>query len=293
MLSYDVVIIGSGIAGMTAAIYLKRAGLNILVIEQDAPGGQMNRSPNIENYPGFKSIDGPTLSYNIYNQVTDLDCEYLFDKVKGVNFDDKIINTSKKEIKYNYLIIATGRSPRKLNLPEEEKLIGRGISYCALCDGNLYKNKDIVVVGGGNSALEEALYLSYICKSVTLIHRRDEFTAEQETIDEVKDNQNIKVIYNVRLVDYEIKDNKIDSVILDTKEKVKTDGIFVSIGYIPNSEIFDLEKENGYIITKDDYVTSNKYVYACGDIIKKNFYQITTAIGEATTAAASIIKKLK
>jgi len=160
MKEYDVVIIGSGIAGMTAGIYLKRNNINCLIIENDAPGGQLNRSNTIENYPGYVNIDGPSLAYNIYNQVTKLGVEYLFDDINSIDYSNNIIKTNDKEIKYKYLIIATGRSPKKLEILN--KYEGNGVSYCAICDGNLYKNKDVLVVGGGNSAFEEAIYLSNI-----------------------------------------------------------------------------------------------------------------------------------
>lgn len=293
MLNYDVVILGSGVAGMTAAIYLRRAGIQTLIIENDTPGGQMNKSFCIENYPGFKSIDGPSLAYNIYSQVLELKTDYLFSNIESVDLKKKKIITNKKEVKYRYLIISTGRSPRKLDLTNEEKLLGRGISYCALCDGNLYKNKNVIVVGGGNSALEEALYLSGICNKVTLIHRKDIFNAEKVLIDKVTKNKKIDIIYNANLINYNIKDNKLVSVSLDTKKKIKTDGVFISIGYVPNSSLFEVKKERNYILTYTNYVTSMKSVYACGDIIKKDTYQITTAIGEAAVVANKIIKLLK
>lgn len=293
MLNYDVVILGSGVAGMTAAIYLRRAGIQTLIIENDTPGGQMNKSFCIENYPGFKSIDGPSLAYNIYSQVLELKTDYLFSNIESVDLKKKKIITNKKEVKYRYLIISTGRSPRKLDLKNEEKLLGRGISYCALCDGNLYKNKNVIVVGGGNSALEEALYLSGICNKVTLIHRKDIFNAEKVLIDKVTKNKKIDIIYNANLINYNIKDNKLVSVSLDTKKKIKTDGVFISIGYVPNSSLFEVKKERNYILTYTNYVTSMKSVYACGDIIKKDTYQITTAIGEAAVVANKIIKLLK
>ena len=196
MQKYDVVIIGSGVSGMTAGIYLKRGGINTLIIEGDTPGGQLNRASSIKNYPGFKEIDGPTLAYNIYEQLNSYHIDYLYEKVEKVNFNSKTITTKNNEIAYDYLIITTGRIPRKLNLDNEEKLIGHGISYCALCDGNLYKDKEIIIVGGGNSALQEAIHLSKICKKVTIIHRRDTFKAEREVIDDLSNYANINIIYN-------------------------------------------------------------------------------------------------
>lgn len=284
MIEHDVVIIGSGIAGMTAGIYLKRNNINCLIIENDAPGGQLNRSNAIENYPGYVSIDGPSLAYNIYNQVSKLEIDYLFDDIINIDYDDNIIKTNDKEIKYKYLIIATGRSPKKLDILN--KYEGNGVSYCAICDGNLYKNKDVLVVGGGNSAFEEAMYLSNICNSVTIMHRNDNLRADSHSIDKVSNKENIEIILNE-----EIKNIfEEDKFIINNKYKV--DGIFVCIGYIPNSNIFDLEKENDYIVVDSHYRTNISNVYAIGDVIKKEVYQLTTATNDATIASIDIIKRM-
>lgn len=291
MQKYDVVIIGSGVSGMTAGIYLKRGGINTLIIEGDTPGGQLNRASSIKNYPGFKEIDGPTLAYNIYEQLNSYHIDYLYEKVEKVNFNSKTITTKNNEIAYDYLIITTGRIPRKLNLDNEEKLIGHGISYCALCDGNLYKDKEIIIVGGGNSALQEAIHLSKICKKVTIIHRRDTFKAEREVIDDLSNYANINIIYNANVIRYNIMNDKLYSVTLDNNEEIKIDGIFISIGYDPATNIFNLDKDNGYIIVDNNYETSIKDVYACGDVIKKDTYQLTTSTGEATVLANHIIHK--
>ena len=292
MKKYDVIIIGSGVAGMTVAIYLKRAGINTLIIEGDTPGGQLNRASSIKNYPGFKEIDGPTLAYNIYEQLNSYNIDYLYEKVTETDLENQIITTTNNKITYNYLIIATGRIPRKLNLDNEDKLIGHGISYCALCDGNLYKDKKIIVIGGGNSALQEAIHLSKICKEVTIIHRKDTFKAERETIEDLENYKNIKVIYNTNVIRYNIMNDKLYSVTLDNNKEVKTDGIFISIGYNPSTDIFKVSKENGYIIVNKNYETNIKNVYACGDVIKKDTYQLTTSTGEATNVANHIINKI-
>lgn len=285
MENYNVVIIGSGIAGMCASIYLKRNNINTLIIENDAPGGQLNRSNTIENYPGYVNIDGPSLAYNIYNQVNKLDVNYLFDEIDNIDFNNKIIKTKTKEIKYNYLIIATGRSPKKLEILN--KYEGNGVSYCAICDGALYKNKDVVVLGGGNSAFEEAIYLSNICNSVTILNRSDNFRADLLEVEKTKNIRNINVISN----------EEIDSIYEEGEkfvinDKYKVDGIFVCIGYVPNSDLFELDKENNYILVNDDYETNVSDVYAVGDVIKKDVYQLTTAVSEATIAAVNIIKKI-
>lgn len=285
MLEHDVIIIGSGISGMTAGIYLKRNNVDCLIIENDAPGGQLNRSNIIENYPGYVSIDGPSLAYNIYNQVNKLDISYLFDDILNIDFNNNIIETSNKKIKYNYLIIATGRSPKKLDVLK--KYEGNGVSYCAICDGNLYKDKDVIVVGGGNSAFEEAIYLSKICNSVKIIHRNENLRADKSEIDKVNDLNNVEIILNEEISEIE---EDLDKFLINNKYRV--DGIFVCIGYIPNSKIFNLKKDNDYIIVDNHYKTNIDNVYAVGDVIKKDIYQLTTATNDATVASINIIKKI-
>lgn len=290
-----VVIIGSGVAGMTCAIYLKRYDVDVLVIEKDAPGGQMLKSSVIENYPGFINIDGPSLSYKIYEQVNNLKVDYLFDEVVSVKNEDgkKIVQTKHDKIESEYVVLATGRTSRTLNLDREKEFIGRGISFCALCDGNLYKGKDVVIIGGGNSALEEAIYLSNICNKVVIVHRKDKFTAEDSMIETISTLKNVEIKFKANVEKYNIIDDKIKSVILDTGEEIKCDGVFIAIGYVPINDLIDVDKENGYIIVDNNNETSIKNIYACGDAIKKNAYQISTAIGEATNVSYSIIKQIK
>lgn len=290
-----VVIIGSGVAGMTCALYLKRYNVDVLVIEKDAPGGQMLKSSIIENYPGFINIDGPTLSYKIYEQVNNLNVDYLFDEVVSIKEENnkKIVQTKHEKIEAEYIVLATGRTSRTLNLDREKEFIGKGISFCALCDGNLYKGKDVVIIGGGNSALEEAIYLSSICNKVIIVHRKDKFTAEDSMIETISKLKNVEIKFKANVEKYNIIDDKIKSVILDTGEEVKCDGIFIAIGYVPINDLIDVKKENGYIIVDSNGETSIKNIYACGDAIKKNAYQISTAIGDATNVSYSIIKQIK
>ena len=290
MQKYKVVIIGSGIAGMSAAIYLKRGGIEPVIIENNVPGGTLNVIPNIENYPGYINVSGPDLAMNIYNQVNNLNIKYIFRNIWKIDLEKKIIDD---DIEFDYLIIATGRRHRLLNLDNEDKLLGRGISTCALCDGSFYKDKEVIVVGGGSSAITESLYLAGICKKVTIIHRRDKFTAEDYLIEKVLNTKNIKIIYNTNIVSYNIKDEKIVSVTLDNKKKVKTKGVFLAIGSTPNSELFDVKKENDYIITDNNCKTNLDFVYAVGDVIKKNVYQLTTASSEGSIAASAIIRNYK
>lgn len=291
---YDVIIIGSGIAGMTAGLYLKRGGLTPLIIEESAPGGQLNKINIIENYPGFVKTDGPTLASVIYNQVDNLEIEYLYDKVIKVDLtkEEKKIVTGNQTLYCKYLVIATGRLSKKL-FNDDDRYVGKGISYCALCDGNLYKGKDVAVVGGGSSALEEALYLSDICNTVTIINRSETFRADEALRDKVLSKKNIKCVYNSNITEYNIENGKLSSVLLDNNDKIEISGLFISIGSVPSAEIFDVEKDKGFIIVDNECMTSVENVYACGDVIKKNVYQLTTAAGEGTTVAYSIIKKNK
>lgn len=290
MEKYKVVIIGSGIAGMTCAIYLKRGGIDPVIIENSAPGGTLNVIPNIENYPGYESISGPDLAMNIYNQVNSLGIKYLFKNISSIDFGNKIIDN---EIEYDYLVIATGRKHRMLGLDNEKELLGRGISTCALCDGNFYKDKEVVVVGGASSSLTEALYLSNICKKVTIIHRGNSFTGERYLIDKVNNCKNIKVLFNSNVTSYNIKKDTLVSVTLDNKKKVKCSGVFLSIGSTPNSGLFDVEKDNDYIVVDNNYMTNIDNVYAIGDVIKKDVYQLTTASSEGSICANNILKKEK
>lgn len=291
---YDVIIIGSGIAGMTSAIYLKRGGLNPLIIEEGTPGGQLNKINIIENYPGYIKTDGPSLALEIYNQVNNLNIEYLYDKVLSVELTEKEkkVNVGNKTLLCEYLVIATGRLSKKL-FNDDDRYMGKGISYCALCDGNLYKGQNVAVVGGGNSAMEEALYLSDICKNVTIINRNNEFKGEQTLIDSILSKNNINCVYNSNVCEYNIENGKLTSVKLDSENKLEVSGLFISIGSVPSAEIFDVQKEKGFIIVDNECMTNIENVYACGDVIKKNVYQLTTATGEGTTVAYSIIRKVK
>ena len=291
----DAIIIGSGMAGMTCAVYLKRGGLNPLIIEEGVPGGQLNKINQIDNYPGFIHTDGPTLGAEVYKQVENLEIEFLYDKVTKAKLDksEKIIYTAGgEEIKCDYLVIATGRLSKKL-FNDDDRYTGKGISYCALCDGNLYKGLDVAVAGGGASAMEEALYLSDICKSVTMIVRAEELRGDQALIDNINNKNNIKCVYNSNVSEYNIENGKLTSVDLDNGDEIEVSGLFISIGSVPSADIFDVNKEKGFIIVDDECMTDKENVYACGDVIKKNVYQLTTAAGEGTTVAYSIIKKNK
>lgn len=284
--SFDCVIVGAGIAGMTAAIYLKRSNVNVLLLDNDAPGGLLNKISVIENYPGFNSISGPDLAYKLYEQVTNLGIEIRYGKVLDIN--NHVIKTDVEDITSNKVILAIGRKARKLDNTNDIK----NISYCALCDGNLYKDKVVAIIGYSNSAIEEAIYLSDLCKKVIIIGRGSSFKGENSLIDKINDIKNIDIQLNCT-IERLIKENNILTKIITNKGSFKVDGMFVSIGYEPQIEFLnDLEKNNGYIVVDNKMKTNIDYIYACGDIIKKDIYQLTTAVGEATIAAINVKKDM-
>lgn len=295
MTEFDTIIIGSGIAGMTAAIYLKRENINVAIIEKEMPGGQMVKTPSIENYPGFDKIDGSTLAMNIYNQVEKLNVPFIFDEVISIeDGEDKLVITKKNKYKAKTILLATGRIPRKLNLSNEDKLIGRGISYCATCDGAFYKNKDVVVVGGGSSAVTEAIYLTNIAHKVTLLYRGENLRSENVLKERLENIENAEIRYNTEIKEIKEENGKVNEVILNNGS-LKVDGIFVFIGYEPNITFLkdiNLNIDNGYIVVDNDMKTNIDGIYAAGDSIKKELYQLTTAASEAAIAANSIKKYL-
>lgn len=297
---YHTVIIGSGVAGMTAAIYLKRARKDICILENGVPGGQITLASSVENYPGFSSITGSDLALNIYNQVLNLGVTYKYTKANQVKVEDDCITviTDKEEIQCKNLIIATGRAPRKLEVTLEDRLVGSGISFCATCDSSLYKGKKVAVVGGGTAALEEAIYLSKICDSVTLIHRRDTFSATDSLVDDVKNTKNITILTNRTVKEFKVNDNKLSGIVLEDKqnnqEEITVDGCFEYIGQVPNTKIFeslDILDDKGYVNVDKNYHTKIPGIYAVGDCVKKDLYQVVTACSEGAIAANNIIKQ--
>ena len=283
---FDCVVVGSGIAGMTAAIYLKRSNVNVLILDNDAPGGLLNKISVIANYPGFNKISGPDLAYKIYEQVNNLGIEIRYGKVLDIK--DHVVKTDIEEIATNKVVLAIGRKARKLDNTNDIK----NISYCALCDGNLYKDKVVAIVGYSNSAIEEAIYLSDICKKVIIIGRGSSFKGEDSLVDKINKKNNIEVQLNC-VIETLNKNNNLLTEIITNKGSFKIDGMFVSIGYEPNINFLnELKKDNGYIIVDNKMKTNIDYIFACGDIIKKDVYQLTTAVGEATIAAINVKKEI-
>ena len=292
---YDVIIIGAGVAGISAAIYAKRSNMNVLIIEKDAPGGQVNKTSVVENYPGFTSIEGPELAYKLFEQLRELNVEYKALEVKKIvnNEEYKTIITNNGEYKTKTVIIATGRNPKKLGKENEDKLYGKGISFCSICDGNLYKEKNIAIIGGGNSAAEEGLYLSNIASHLTIINRSNKLRADESMVSELRKRENIEILYNTEVEKFNIEDNKLSSLTLKNNEdeiesNLDVSGVFIFIGYEPASEFLkdlDVLDDNNYVIVNNRMETKIPGIYACGDVIKKDVYQIITSESEGAIAA--------
>lgn len=297
---YDTIVVGAGPAGITAAIYLKRANLKVCIIEKETPGGQMNKTSIIENYPGISEISGPDLALEFYKQLTNQKVDYQYGEVTEIVDEKnyKIVKTNTNELKAKSVIIAVGRSPKKLASTNEERLEGKGISFCSLCDGNLYKGEEVAIVGGGNSALEEALYLSEICQKVTIIHRRNELRGDKILIDRIAKKDNIDIIYNAQVKEFIGENDKLESVKLDVNKEEKTLNVkacFIFIGYEPATNFLknlDILDEKGYIIVDERGETKIKGIYAAGDIIKKEAYQVVTSASDGALAAVACIKDL-
>ncbi|MDO8735194.1 MAG: thioredoxin-disulfide reductase [Elusimicrobiota bacterium] len=297
---YDVIIIGGGPAGLTAGIYVSRSRLTSLLIDNYAIFGQAVSAALIENYPGFSDgISGVQLVLNFKSQAEKFGLEIISQEVVSVNYTEKKIevNTDGKTYSALSLIIATGAKPKQLDIPGEKEFIGRGVSYCATCDAALYKNKTVAVVGGGNTAIEEALFLTKFADKVFLLHRRDKLRATKILQERAVANKKINFLWNSRLA--EIKgDKKVESVMVENiltseKNKINVDGVFMFVGYHPNTEyltnILKLD-ENGYTITDDEMKTDRAGIFAAGDCRKKLLKQVITACSDGAIAANSAEK---
>lgn len=292
---YDVIIIGLGASGVSASIYAKRSGLNVCVINYGVPGGIISTSSIVENYPGIKSISGSDFAFNLFEHFNSLNIPLYNEEVINIkNGDIKTVITTNNEYKAKKIIICSGRKPKKLGIKNEDKYMGRGISYCATCDGNLYKNKKVCVVGGGNSALESAIYLSNICETVYIIVRKDKFIGSESLVKDVLNKDNVVVKFNS--VIEEIIGNDVVESIKIKGEEIKLSGIFINIGYEPSIGILkglNLKMDNNYIVVDKNMETSVKGIYAAGDIIKKDLYQLVTAVSEGAVAATNVFKSIK
>lgn len=291
---YDTIIIGAGPAGMTAALYAARSNLKVATLEQGAPGGQMNNTSDIENYPGFELISGPELSMKMFEPLEKLGVENLYGIVTGIEDkgDYKIVKTDDEEYQTKTVIIATGAKHRHIGVPGEAEFNSRGVSYCAVCDGAFFRNQDLLVVGGGDSAVEEALFLTRFASSVTIVHRRDELRAQKVLQDRAFANEKISFIWDS--IVKEIKGDAIKVRSVDI-ENVKTGevtnhefgGVFVYVGLDPVSDFvkeLGITDENGWIPTDAHMKTSRKGIFAIGDVRQKDLRQITTAVGDGAMA---------
>ncbi|MCZ8537494.1 thioredoxin-disulfide reductase [Paenisporosarcina quisquiliarum] len=292
---YDVLIIGAGPAGMTAAVYTSRGNLSTLMLERGIPGGQMANTEEVENYPGFEHILGPELSTKMFDHAKKFGAEYAYGDVQEIidGEEFKTIKAGGKVYKARSIIITTGAEYKKMGIPGETELGGRGVSYCAVCDGAFFKNKELVVVGGGDSAVEEGVYLTRFASKVTIVHRRDELRAQKILQDRAFANEKIDFIWNHTVKSINDENGKVGSVTLastvdDSVQEFKADGVFIYIGMLPLTKPFTelgILNETGYILTNEKMETSIPGIFAAGDVREKTLRQIVTATGDGSIAA--------
>ncbi|WP_353462717.1 thioredoxin-disulfide reductase [Mammaliicoccus sciuri] len=292
---YDVIIVGAGPAGMTAAVYASRANLSTVMIERGMPGGQMANTEDVENFPGFDLITGPDLSTKMFTHAQKFGAKYEYGDIKEIEDKGsyKVVNMGDKTLTARAIIIATGAEYKKIGVPGEQELGGRGVSYCAVCDGAFFKGKNLYVIGGGDSAVEEGIFLTKFADKVTIVHRRDELRAQKIIQDRAFKNEKIDFIWNTTLKTINEKDGKVGSVTLVSTEdgsesEHQADGVFIYIGMKPLTKPFEslgILNENGYIETNDEMETKVPGVYAAGDVREKTLRQIVTATGDGSIAA--------
>lgn len=296
---YDTIIIGAGPAGMTAALYAARSNLKVALLERGIPGGQMNNTSDIENYPGYANISGPELAEKMFEPLENLGVEHLFGSVEKIEHQGAIkkVFTEDEIFETKTLIIATGAVHRHLGVPGEEELNSRGVSYCAVCDGAFFRDEDLLVVGGGDSAVEEAVFLTRFAKTVTIIHRRDELRAQKLLQERAFANEKIHFIWD-SVVKTIKGDKRVSSVMV---ENVKTGeisehefgGVFIYVGLDPVSEFakdLGITNEAGWIVTDNHMKTAISGIYAIGDVREKDLRQVTTAVGDGAVAGQEVYK---
>lgn len=297
---YDLIIIGGGPAGLTAGIYAKRGGLRVAIVEKLIPGGQMSRTLEIENYPGFKNVSGIQLAMSMQEQCTSLGVEFIYGEILKLDLINipKCLTINGNTITGDAIIVASGTTPTSLDIKGEKEFAGRGVSYCATCDGGFFKGKKVCVVGGGNTAIEDALYLERLASEVHLIHRRDEYRASKILVDKLNESKIIQ--HKSSVVDCIHGNNNVESIDIKNLKtgsvtNISIGGVFMAVGQTPLSAMFDaLEKdEHGYIVTDADMKTSIEGVFAAGDVTKKNVRQIVTACADGAIAAESALKFLR
>lgn len=290
MKEYDVLIIGAGPAGLTAGIYAARAGAKVGIVEKSAPGGKANLANDLENYMGTDGISGSDLMIKSFAQAEKYGAEFIFDEVTGVFPDESKAVLKGGDVKYKSLILAVGTYDRKTGVENEKDFIGRGVSYCAVCDGNFFKGKTVVVAGGGNTALKDALYLATIANKVYIVHRREGFRAEKILVERAKNNEKIEFVVNGVIGAFH-GNEKLESVDVKFKDgsvkTLETDGVFVALGAEPETGFIPSEikkDDKGYIVTDDKMQTSVKGIFAAGDVREKNLRQIVTASSDGAIA---------
>ncbi len=299
---YDIAIIGGGPSGMTAGLYAKRAGLDVIIFEKNIPGGVVSSSFEVANFPSIINISGMQLATKMFEQVSNMNIPFEFSEVNKVltNSDIKTVECLDKTYKAKAVILALGASVKTLNLDNERKFLGKGVSYCATCDGNFFKDKTVALVGGGNTALEEVFYLSNIAKKVYLIHRRDEFRADEILVKKLVDKENVEFVLNSVVSGLfgteHIERIEVTNRLTNDKKMIDLDGIFVCIGRGPDTDIVvgDLKKsESGYILTDEKMKTNINGIYAVGDIRNTPLRQIVTACADGAIASTKIFEYLK
>ena len=297
--TYDSAVIGAGPAGITTSIYLARSGFDVAIIERGIYGGQLNDTDSIENYTAFESVSGMELAQKMESHSRSVDgIEHVYGDVNAVEKKDDIfkVDLGGEYIYAKSLVIATGVSHKKLEVEGEEGLVGKGISYCATCDGAFFRGKNVTVIGGGDSAMESAIYMSKIANEVTLIHRRDEFRAEQILQDRAKETSNIKYIYNAKITSISENDGLVSGVCYNDKKTFEklihpTDGIFINVGVVPNTSAFGdlgILRESGFIYTDKSMKTSVDGIFAVGDVRYDSVRQVVTATGDGAIASESV-----
>lgn len=292
---YDLLILGAGPSGLTAGIYAARGGLKTAIIEKTSFGGQLALTSEIENYPGFENISGFELAYKMQQQAEKLGVEFIYEEIMGLDIvgDVKCVKTQGNKYEAKAVIIAMGASPRLLGLDKEKALLGAGVSYCATCDGAFFRGKDVAVIGGGNTAVEDAIYLSKFCNKVYIVHRRNEFRATKAEINKMTAKQNVELVLSSVVSDI-FGESKVEGIEVTTgeqKKRIDVSGVFVAIGRTPNTTLIkgiDLT-DNGYIVVDRLQRTSEKGVYAVGDIVDKSLRQVVTACADGAVAAECVI----
>jgi len=296
----DVVIVGAGPAGLSCALYATRAGASVVILDKGAPGGKMNLTASIENYPGA-NMKGPQLAYAMYEQAMSFGAKMEYKEIVSIEKKEDyfVVKTNKDEFETKNVVLATGTKERLMNIPLEEELTGRGVSYCAVCDGPFFKNKDVAVIGGGNSALEESLYLSDIVHTVHLIVRRDEFRADDYYVNKIKEKENIEIHFLKKPHQILENENKVAGLVIEDSQTgalstLELQGIFPFIGLDPMSELvkdFDVVNEQGYVKVDENMETAVKGLFAVGDVCEKTLRQVITAANDGAIAGQYIAGK--